>query len=95
MGAAEDTGAGATDMPLDSLTSSASHSYYYPLYVLKVNHAMIMCFKEKQRCCKNSFYLVEEWFYSANIDGIVDDSLLEANRAIVIYFRNREWTHEF
>ena len=62
---------------------------------LKVNHTMIMCFKEKQRCCKKSFYLVEEWFYSANIDGIVDDSLLEANRAIVIYFRNREWTHEF
>ena len=55
---------------------------------LKVNHAIIMCFKEKQCCCKNSFYLVEEWFYSANIDGIVDDSLLEANPAIVIYFRN-------
>ena len=50
--------------------------------------------KEKQRCCKNSFYLVEEWFYSANIDGIVDDPLLEANRAIVIYLRNMEWTHE-
>ena len=62
---------------------------------VEVNHAMIMCFKEKQRCCKNSFYLVEEWFYSTNIDGIVDDSLLEANRAIVIYSRNREWTHEF
>ena len=29
---------------------------------LKVNHAIIMCFKEKQRCCKNSFYLVQEWF---------------------------------
>ena len=56
---------------------------------------MIMCLKEKQHCCKNSFYLVEEWFYSANIDGIVDDSLLEANRAIVIYLRNGEWTHEF
>ena len=62
---------------------------------LKVNHAMIMCFKEKERCCINSFYLVEEWFYSANIDGIVYDSFLEANRAIVIYFCNREWTHEF
>ena len=47
---------------------------------------MIVCFKEKQRCCKNSFYLVEEWFYSAYIDGIIDDSLLEANRAIVILF---------
>ena len=55
---------------------------------LKVNHAKIMCFKEKQRFCKNSFYLVEEWFYSANIDGIVDNSLLESNRAIVIYLRN-------
>ena len=64
-------------------------------YFLKVNHAMIMCFKEKQRCCKDSFYLVEEWFYSTNIDGIVDDSLLEANSAIVIYLRNGEWTHEF
>ena len=62
---------------------------------LKVNHAMIMCFKKKQRCCKKYFHLVEEWFYSANIDGIVDDYLLEANSAIVIYFRNREWTHEF
>ena len=62
---------------------------------LKVNHAIIMCFKDKQRCCKNSFYLVEEWFYSANIDGIVDDSLLEANRAIVIYLRNGKRTHEF
>ena len=60
-----------------------------------MNHAIIMCFKEKQRCCKNSFLKVEEWFYSANIDGIVDDSLLEANRAIVIYLRNGEWNHEF
>ena len=51
--------------------------------------------KEKQRFCKNYFYLVKEWFYYENIDGIVDDSPLEANRAIVIYFCNREWTHEF
>ena len=64
-------------------------------FFLKVNHAIIMCFKEKQRGCKNSFYLVEEWFYYANIYGIVDDPLLEANHAIVIYFCNREWTHEF
>ena len=62
---------------------------------LKVNHAMIVCFKEKQRCCKISFYLVEEWFYSANIGGIIDDPLLEANLAIVIYLRNGEWAHEF
>ena len=55
---------------------------------------MIMFLKEKQRCCKNSFYLVKEWFYSANIDGIVDDSLLGVNRAIVIYLRNGEWTHK-
>ena len=59
-----------------------------------MNRAIIMCFKEKQRCYKNSFCLVEEWFYSANIGGIVDDSLLEANCAIVIYLRNGEWTHE-
>ena len=38
--------------------------------------------------------LVEEWFYSANIGGIIDDSLLEANHAIAIYLRNGEWTHE-
>ena len=29
-----------------------------------------------------------------NIGGIVDDYILEANRDIVIYFRNWEWTHE-
>ena len=39
--------------------------------------------------------LVEEWFYSANIGGIIDDFLLEANRAIVIYLCNAEWNHEF
>ena len=33
--------------------------------------------------------------YSADIGGIIDDSLLEANRAIVIYLRSVEWTHEF
>ena len=31
------------------------------------------------------YVLVEEWFYSANIGGIIDDSFLKANRAIVIY----------
>ena len=62
---------------------------------VEVNHAMIIIFKEKQRGCKNSFYLVKERFYSPNVDGIVNDSFLEANRSIVIYFRNREWTHEF
>ena len=44
----------------------------------------------KTLCC-----LVEELFYSADTGGIIDDSLLEANRAIVIYLRNGEWTHEF
>ena len=39
--------------------------------------------------------LFEEWFYYENIGGIIDDSLLEAKRAIVIYLRNGEWTHEF
>ena len=38
--------------------------------------------------------LVEEWFYYANIGGIIDDYFLEANRAIVIYFCNGEWNHE-
>ena len=38
--------------------------------------------------------LVKEWFYSDNIGGIIDDSLLEENRAIVIYLRNGEWNHE-
>ena len=39
--------------------------------------------------------LVEEWFYSANIFGIIDDSFLEANHAIVAYLCNEERTHEF
>ena len=38
--------------------------------------------------------LVEEWFYSANIGGIIDDLLLEVNRAILIYLCNGERTHE-
>ena len=50
--------------------------------------------KRKNVVVKTLFCLVEEWFYSANIGGIVDDSFLEANRAIVIYLRNGEWTHE-
>ena len=54
-----------------------------------------ICLKRNNLCCENIFFcLVEEWFYSANIGGIIDDSLLEANRAIVIYLRNGEWTHE-
>ena len=31
--------------------------------------------------------------YSANIGGIIDDSILEENRAIVIYLRNGERNH--
>ena len=38
--------------------------------------------------------LVEEWFYYANIGGIIDDYLFEVNRAIVIYLSNGEWNHE-
>ena len=38
--------------------------------------------------------LVKEWFYYADIGGIIDDSILESNRAIVIYLCNGEWTHE-
>ena len=41
------------------------------------------------------YVLVEEWFYFANIGGIIDDSFLKANRAIVIYLCNEEGTHEF
>ena len=32
------------------------------------------------------YVLVEEWFYSASIGGIIDDSFLKADRAIVIFF---------
>ena len=62
--------------------------------MLKVNRAIDVLVKRNNCCCKNSFCLVEEWFYSANIGGIIDNSLLEANRAIVIYLRDGEWTHE-
>ena len=41
---------------------------------VEVNHAMIIIFKEKQRGCKNSFYLV------------IVDSFLEVNRAMIIIF---------
>ena len=34
------------------------------------------------------YVLVEEWFYSTNIGGIIDDCFLKANRAIVIYLCN-------
>ena len=56
-------------------------------------------FKEKQLVLWQQFLffmcLIEELFYSANIGGIIDDSLLEANGVIVVYLRNGEWTHEF
>ena len=52
----------------------------------------LSCVFKRNNCfCKNNFCLVEEWFYSANIGGIIDDSLLEENHAIVIYLRNGEW----
>ena len=50
-------------------------------FVLKRNNCVV----------KNIFifiYLVKEWFYYANIVGIIDDSLLEASRAIFIYLCN-------
>ena len=34
--------------------------------------------------------LVEEWFYSANIGGIIDDSISKANHAIFVYLCNGE-----
>ena len=40
------------------------------------------------------YVLDEEWFYSENIGSIIDDSFVEANRAIVIHFCNGECTHE-
>ena len=39
------------------------------------------------------YVLVEEWFYSANIGGIIDD-FFKAIRAIVIYLCDEEGTHE-
>ena len=55
---------------------------------------LFICLKRNNLCCENSVCsLVEEWFYSANIGGIIDDSLLEANPAIVIYLLNGEWIH--
>ena len=57
---------------------------------------LFICLKQNNLCCENSVCcLVKEWFYSVNIGGIIDDSHLEVNRAIVIYLRNGEWTHEF
>ena len=56
---------------------------------------LLCVLKIKNCCCKKYFCLVEEWFYSANVGGIIDDYLLEANHDIVIYLRNGEWTHEF
>ena len=39
-------------------------------------------------------FLVEEWFYSANIGGIIYDLFMGANRDIVIYLCNEEQSHE-
>ena len=51
--------------------------------------------REKSCVVKNLFCcLVEEWFYSVNIGGIINDSLFEANRSIVVYLRNGECNHE-
>ena len=55
--------------------------------------SLIYLFKRNNLCCENSgCCLVKEWFYSANISGIIDDFLLKMNRAIVIYLRNGKWT---
>ena len=40
-------------------------------------------------------YFSRRIVYSANIGGIIDDSFLKSNRAIFIYLRNEEGTHEF
>ena len=38
--------------------------------------------------------LVEEWFYSANIGGIIDYFRLEWSREIFIYLRTGEWNYD-
>ena len=59
------------------------------------NSFCVICLKRNNFCCENSsYYLVKEWFYSANIGGIIDDYLLEANCAIFVYLINGEWNHE-
>ena len=40
---------------------------------------------------RSSYVLVEEWFYSANIGGVIDDSCLKANRVIVIYLKKNSF----
>ena len=59
--------------------------------LLTVNHSIVVFFKEKQLCFETLFivYLfIWRKVYSANIVGIIDYSLLESNRAIVIYLCN-------
>ena len=57
---------------------------------------MIRVWENKIRDILRCWYvLVEEWFYSANIDGIIGDSFLKENRAIVIYLCNEEGTRKF
>ena len=41
------------------------------------------------------YVLVEEWFYSANIGGIIGDSFLEGNCAVVVCLCDWERNHEF
>ena len=60
------------------------------------NSFCVICLTRNNLCCENSFYcLVEAWFYSANICGIIDDYILEVNPVIVVHLRNGECTHEF
>ena len=60
-----------------------------------MNRDIVVCLKKKQLLLYKLFCcLVIEWFYSTNIGEVIDDSLLEANRAIVVFLHNGEWTHE-
>ena len=56
---------------------------------------MIMGREKKIKDILRCWYvLVEEWFYSNNIGGIIDDYVLKANPDIVIYLCNEERTHK-
>ena len=60
-----------------------------------MNRAIVILLKRNNRVVKTILLFSQRMVYSANIGGIIDDSLLEAKRAIVLYLRNGEWTHEF
>ena len=74
-------------------------SYHYIWYKATWYTALALMIWGREKIIKDVFrcwyVLVKEWFYSANIGGIVDDSFLKVNRSIVIYLCNEEVTHKF